>query len=512
VLQWFVKPGDKIQAFDKICEVQTDKATDQITSPFDGTVTKLYAEVGGVAKVGTALIDVELPDGAEAPASATPAAPAAAAAPAAPAASSAPGAAVVPFNLSDIGEGTLEVQVLQWFVKPGDTIQAFDKICEVQTDKATDQITSPFDGKVVKLYAEVGGVAKVGTPLMDVEVTDPEVIAHAKGARPAASEPAPAAAATSSAPAGTPTPTGAKPLATPAVRRIAMENKVDLRQVPATGKGGRIMKEDILRFLSGAPAAPATTAAPATKTAPAATGAARPSREDRVEVIAGIKKAMVKSMNAALLIPAFGAKDEVEMNALIRVRDELRPVVKERYGVKLSFMPFFIKAASLALDQYPGINAWTNEGCTELIYKGSHNIGFAMDTPTGLIVPNIKDVQDMSIADIAVEMQKLMERGRNNAFTKADLSGGTFTLSNIGSIGATYTAPVIFPPQVAIGALGRMMKVPRFDAKDNVYASQVVNVSWSADHRVVDGATMVRFGNQFKEYIERPSTMLVNLK
>jgi 2-oxoisovalerate dehydrogenase E2 component (dihydrolipoyl transacylase) len=435
---------------------------------------------------------------------------------------------VVPFKLSDIGEGTLEVQILQWFVKPGDKINAFDKICEVQTDKATDQITSPFDGIVTKLHAEVGGVAKVGHALIDVETEDADVIAAAgKSTKPAGGETASGAAkpaGSSAAPkkdaateGSTARATGEKPLATPAVRRIAMEHNVDLRDVPASGKQGRVMKDDILAFLEGgakpSPSAATTTAAASSGSAAAARHVATTSqRQDRVEVIAGVKKAMVKSMNAALKIPAFGASDEIEMTGLIAVRDQLRPLALADLGLKLSYMPFFIKAASLALDRYPSINAHTNEECTEVTYKGSHHIGFAMDTPTGLIVPNIKDVQDKSIFDIAVDMNKLMEKGKANAFSKADLTGGTFTLSNIGSIGATYTSPVIFPPQVAIGALGRMVRVPRFDASDKVYAANIVNVSWSADHRVVDGATMVRFGNQFKDYIEKPALMLSTLK
>jgi 2-oxoisovalerate dehydrogenase E2 component (dihydrolipoyl transacylase) len=434
---------------------------------------------------------------------------------------------VVPFKLSDIGEGTLEVQILQWFVKPGDTVQAFDKICEVQTDKATDQISTPFDGIVRKLHAEVGGLAKVGHPLIDVETEDPDYANYGKAAG-AAHAPAAAgagAAKTQSTPstpvaaaaAASQRAAGEKPLTTPAVRRIAKEYNVDLFAVTATGKSGRILKEDILAFLEGGSAvAPAqTTAAASSATSQAArsvVSSGAPRREDRTEVIAGIKKAMVKSMNAALKIPAFGAADEIDMGALIKVRDELRPVFKERYDIKLSFMPFFIKAASLALDRFPAINAYTNDDCTEIIYKGAHNIGFAMDTPQGLVVPNLKDVHAKSIGELAVDMNALIERGRKNGLTKADLTGGTFTLSNIGSIGATYTSPVIFAPQVAIGALGRMVKVPRFDARDQVVATHIVNVSWSGDHRVVDGATMVRFGNQFKDYIERPATMLVDLK
>jgi 2-oxoisovalerate dehydrogenase E2 component (dihydrolipoyl transacylase) len=509
VLQVFVKEGDVVQEFDKLCEVQSDKATVEITSKVSGTIQKLYVTKGASANVGSVIADIRTDGDTDAPAvSAAPATPA-------PAPLASRGSSVVPFKLADIGEGILKVDVLQVFVKEGDIVQEFDKLCEVQSDKATVEITSKVSGTIQKLYVTKGASANVGSVIADIRTEADDVHGAAHSAPVAQASAPPAASAPSAA-----RPVNRKVLATPATRRIAMENNVDLSQVEPTGKGGRTMKEDVVRYLEGgrvvattvAPVAQLTVAPPAP---PAATASAYgvAAKADRTVAITGIRKAMVKAMTEANKIPSFGASDEIELTNLMRIRGEMKPLIEARdKSLKLSFMPFFLKAASLALLQYPELNAYTNEDCTELLVKGSHNIGFAMDTPMGLVVPNIKNVESKSIFDIAKDLQAMMAKGARGAFSPSDLQGGTFTISNIGSIGATYTKPVIFAPQVAIGAIGRMQKVPRFDANDNVVKAHIINVSWCADHRVVDGATMVRFNNLFKTYVEQPAMMLMDSK
>lgn len=430
---------------------------------------------------------------------------------------------VVPFNLADIGEGILNVEVLEVHVKVGDTISAFDKICEVQSDKATVEITSRFDGIIKKMHIVKGEQAQVGKAILDIEVEDDVAAEDAPAAKKDATDAAPTPAAASASTTDF-SASNSKVLAAPATRRIAKEQNIDLTKITPTGKNGHITKEDVINYLENgnkSPAAPAPPAVRAPVSAPAAasstpasSGAPVRIREDRTIQVTGIRKAMVKSMTEANEIPDFGASDEIEISALIKTREQLKPVFKDRSQgkVSLSFMPFFLKAASLGLLQYPDINAYTNKGCTEFTIKGSHNLGFAMDTPNGLIVPNIKNVQDKSLYEIAEDLARILETGKRGSVAQSDLMGGTFTISNIGSIGATYTKPVIFAPQVAIGAIGRLQKLPRFDAAGNVVAANIINVSWSADHRVVDGATMVRFNNLFKQYLEKPVTMLVDLK
>lgn len=427
----------------------------------------------------------------------------------------------VPFKLSDIGEGITEVTVKEWYIKEGDKVAQFDPICEVQSDKASVTITSRYDGVISKTYYAVDDMAKVGLPLVDIEVAGshsdaPVEELQEKDAIPLGDREDSIELPTE------------KILTTPAVRKMAIDNKINLKDVQGTGRDGRILKEDMLRHIetvnsrkkSSAPVQQAAAVSPqatAKQPAPSASKTTTVGKKsagvDRTEPIKGFKKAMVKSMNVALRIPHFGYCDEIDMTAMATLRHSLKEsaVVKER-GVKLSFMPFFIKAASMALHSFPVLNASVDEACENITYKSSHNIGFAMDTPLGLIVPNIKNVQDLSVMEVATELARLFELGHKGSLSPGDLTGGTFTLSNIGSIGGTYAKPVIMSPEVAIGAIGKVQVLPRFNHKGEVIRASIMQISWSADHRVIDGATMARFSNLWKAYLENPSTMILDLK
>jgi 2-oxoisovalerate dehydrogenase E2 component (dihydrolipoyl transacylase) len=245
------------------------------------------------------------------------------------------------------------------------------------------------------------------------------------------------------------------------------------------------------------------------------------SRGSRTEKIRGLQRAMVKSMTASALIPQLGLGEEVSMDALYALRQELKPLVQAN-GVRLTYLPFFMKAVSMALADFPLLNASVDEACENITYHHTHNISIAMDTSHGLVVPNVKHVEELSIVGIARELARLSVEATQSPprFSQEDLAGGTFALSNIGSIAGTYTSPVVMPPQVAIGALGRMrtIVVARQDAdggSDGDVAfdlGRVLHVSWSADHRVVDGATIANFSNAWKRYVESPHHMLVHLK
>jgi len=421
---------------------------------------------------------------------------------------------IVPFNLSDIGEGIKEVTVKEWFVKPGDRVAQFDNICEVQSDKASVTITSKFDGVITKLYYEVDDLAQTGDPLVDLEIEG-------------STDSAPMSETTERMDELEPVERSVKVLATPAVRRIASENNVVLSEVAGSGRDGRVLKEDILNYVaaqsqptSSAPAAPARTVAtppPARVATPPVRAAAPPPPpvvspgKDRTEPLKGMVKAMSKSMAEALKIPHFGYYEEIEMTNLVQVRKDLKSLALER-GVNLSYMPFIIKAASMGLLHYPIINSSIDVDRETVTFRHSHNIGVAMDTAQGLLVPNIKGVQNLSVFEIAVELVRLQELGLQGKLTSKDLSGGTFSLSNIGSVGGTYASPVILPPEVAIGALGKIRVLPRYNSKGEVYPAHIMNVSWSADHRLLDGATVARFSNLMKNYIESPAKLILDLK
>ncbi|CAI2342134.1 unnamed protein product [Caenorhabditis sp. 36 PRJEB53466] len=402
---------------------------------------------------------------------------------------------VVQFKLSDIGEGIAEVQVKEWYVKEGDTISQFDKVCEVQSDKAAVTISSRYDGVVRKLYHEVDGMARVGQALIDVEV---------EGDVPVEEQPKKEAAAS--------TPEAPKTSSSDASEAAHSLGKcLPLRPFAESQWKTRL---NVLRFLGQVPSDHVSGSTNIRSTHPAPLPSAKSYealKEDVAVPIRGYTRAMIKTMTEALKIPHFGYNDEINVDALVKLRGELKEFAKERH-VKLSYMPFFIKAASLALLEFPSLNATTDDKLEHVVHKASHNVCLAMDTPGGLVVPNIKNCEQRSIFEIAQELSRLMEAGKRQQIGREDLVGGTFTLSNIGAIGGTYASPVIFPPQVAIGAIGKIERLPRFDRHDNVIAANVIKVSWCADHRVVDGATMARFSNRWKFYLEHPSAMLAQLK
>ncbi|KAI8975361.1 2-oxoacid dehydrogenases acyltransferase-domain-containing protein [Mycotypha africana] len=435
--------------------------------------------------------------------------------------------AIKPFLLADIGEGITECEIIQWFVKPGSTVAEFDKICEVQSDKASVEISSRYAGKIVKLHHGVNDIAKVGAPLVDVETGDDEETVEDEGTRQSSTEEEASTHRAGSMDSSREV-TEVKQyrdlgegnngnsnqrsvLATPAVRRLAREKGVDLTQIRGTGKEGRVLKDDIIAYCSGA-----------------AIGKdshhqqqQQQQQQQQSMAMNSIQKAMFKTMTQSLSIPQLGFKDDIEIDATLKYRTALNEHIANhptRYPFKkMSYLPIFIKCLSIALTHYPIMNAslsgdMNDVNSIKINYRPSHNIGIAMDTPQGLVVPNIKDVQKKTIFDIAHEVHRLSELGKKNQLSMNDLKGGTITISNIGTIGGTYANPVIVSSELAIVALGRIQKLPRFDDHNNVIAKQVLPVSWSADHRVIDGATIARFGNYWKNLIENPALLATELR
>lgn len=223
---------------------------------------------------------------------------------------------------------------------------------------------------------------------------------------------------------------------------------------------------------------------------------------------------MVNKMKEAVDVPIFGYGEEIILNNLVKLRPEMKRISSE-YNIRVSYMSFFIKATSMAL-QSPNariLNAHVNKECTEIHYKSDHNIGIAIDTADGLVVANIKQCQLKSILEIAESLQILVDKARNSSLTSDDISGGTITLSNVGAIGGgTYCHPICFVPEVCIAAFGAMKEHPRYDSNGEIYKAQVMPVQWSADHRVIDGATMARFCNEWKGFLENPQHMLMHMR
>lgn len=498
IVEWLVKEGDRITEDQPVCDVMTDKALVQIPAVYDGVVTKLYYAKGDIAKVHAPLFEMDT-DGA-APVVAAPSAPAQTPA------AVATGKQLEDFILPDIGEGIVECEIVEWLIKEGDVLAEDQPVCDVMTDKALVQIPAKYAGKVVKLHYAKGEIAKVHSPLFQQEIAGTSTSAPATAATPVAAPlcAAKAAVASTAAPAG-----NGKALASPAVRRLARELSIDLSLVPGSGEKGRVFKEDVKAYANaGAKAVTAPAKAPALAVVAPVVSSTGGSR---VEPIKGIKAAMARQMQDSVsTIPHFTYCEEIDLTELIALRSQLKDQYAKQ-GIKLTLMPFFMKAMSLAMKQFPIMNSQVNSDCTELTYFDDHNIGIAVDSKVGLLVPNIKGCQNKSIVQIAQELTKLTDAAREGRVSPVELKGGTITISNIGAIGGTVATPIINKPEVAIVALGKTQLLPRFNAKGEVEGRSLMQISWSGDHRVIDGGTIARFTNLWKSYLEQPSSMLLSM-
>lgn len=298
-------------------------------------------------------------------------------------------------------------------------------------------------------------------------------------------------------------------LATPAVRGMLKELKLNIEDIEGSGKEGRVLKEDVQKHAEAAKQTSRPTATPAT---PAAVSSQQV--EDRVHTLTPVQSGMFKQMTKSLSIPHFLYTDSIDFSSLTQLRKKYN--VNREKADRITPLPIIIKAVSLALQQYPLLNAHldttTNPAKPQLLIKGSQNIGVAVDSPSGLLVPVIKNVQNHSIASLAQEITRLADLARTGKLTSADLSGATFTLSNIGSIGGSAVAPVIVTPQVGILGIGRSKIVPAFGENDELIKKEECIFSWSADHRVIDGAYVARAAEEVKRSIESIESMLVRMR
>ena len=512
LVKWLVAEGDVIEEDQPVAEVMTDKALVEIPAPYKGRVTRLYHKEGDIAKVHAPLFELVEEDGEGAASNAAPETPTktntadSAPSPAPQTAAGDGDDTPEDFILPDIGEGIVECEVVEWLVAEGDEIEEDQPVVEVMTDKAMVEITAPKAGRVTKLYHEQQAMAKVHAPLFAFIPREREEGAAPKPA--ASAQPAPEAKPAVNAPSQK---TGHQRIpASPAVRRLVRENNLNLADIVGSGKDGRVLKADVLAHLEQ----PAKPAAAEPSPAPAAGRSRRApagEQEVRVEPIRGMKAAMARSMVAsASTIPHFNFSEDIDVTDLLKLREQLKPVAEAR-GSRLTLMPFIMKAMALAVQEYPILNSQLNDDATEIHYLPSCNIGMAVDGKAGLIVPNVKGVEHLTLLEVADEVARLTEAARSGRVSQDDLKGGTISISNIGALGGTYAAPIINAPEVAIVALGRTQKLPRFDADGQVVERAIMTVSWAGDHRIIDGGTIARFCNLWKGYLESPQTMLLHM-
>ena len=422
------------------------------------------------------------------------------------------------FKLPDIGEGIAEGEIVKWFVAVGDTINEDDTLLEVQNDKSVEEIPSPVTGKVVNVVVPEGTVANVGDVLIEID-------APGHNDAPASAPAAAASTTSSSAPAAAAVvPVAADPskrvLAMPSVRQYAREKGIDITTVPATGKGGRVLKSDIDAVAAGgapvAAAAPATTteapaAAPkaaatpvAAPIAPAASGEAQ-TREKLTPMRKAISKAMVNSKHTAPHVTLF---DDVEVSKMWDHRKKFKDTAAKQ-DVKLTFLPYVVKALVATMRDFPILNASIDDTTEEIVYKNYYNIGIATDTPNGLFVPNIKNADSKGMFAIASEITSNAQKAMSGKLAAGEMRDGTVTISNIGSARGGWFTPDINYPEVAILGVGTIDQQPIVNEDGELAVGRVMKLSLSFDHRIVDGATAQNAMNNIKRLLADPELLLM---
>jgi pyruvate dehydrogenase E2 component (dihydrolipoamide acetyltransferase)/2-oxoisovalerate dehydrogenase E2 component (dihydrolipoyl transacylase) len=408
------------------------------------------------------------------------------------------------FTLPEIGEGVYEAELIQWLVKPGDAVKRGQNLLEVMTDKATMEIPSPFIGTIAELKAEPGAKLKVGQVILSYTGAEkPAAVPVAAQAASTPATPARAPATANGANGPAPVSSGSRVAvkAAPSVRYLARKLGVDLGTIEGSGPGGRILLDDVTARFTPLPAGEQT---PAPQRRPP--DFSRPGTRIKMQ---GLRRKIAEHMVLAKqTIPHYSYVEECEVTELVRLRESLRePFAKA--GVKLTYLPFFVKAAVAALKDVPIVNASLVEADGEIVLHDRYNIGIAVSTPSGLIVPVIRDADKKDIAALAREIDRLSNDARNGKSKRDDLLGGTFTVTSVGNLGGLFSTPVINHPEVAILGLGKIVRRPVYDDAGQVRPADLIYLSLSFDHRVVDGAVGAAFTNAILRHMKNPAAMLL---
>lgn len=413
------------------------------------------------------------------------------------------------FKLPDIGEGVHEGEVVKWFVKEGDAVRENDPVVEVMTDKVTVQIPSPVTGTILQRRAKEGEVVKVGATLVvfgEAGESAPSSMAAPSGASAATVPPAPPKAGIPA-----PPPAAGEVLAAPAVRRLAKELNAGLASIRGSGPQGRVTEEDVRRAARGPAAAPAPghrgpdVKAPPTRAAPVpATSAAG---EERVPIL-GLRKRIFDKMAKSMATAAhFTYVEEVDMTQLVHLREQLKDT-GERKGIKLTYLPFIVKAVLAALKEFPMLNASVDDDFGEIVIKRYYNIGIATATEEGLTVAVIHEADRKDVWPLAREIERLATAAREKKLGLQDVQGSTFTITSLGKEGGVFATPIINWPEVAIVGVHKIEKRPVV-RNDQIVLREMMYLSCSFDHRVVDGHVGAAFVQAVRNYLEHPATIFV---
>jgi pyruvate dehydrogenase E2 component (dihydrolipoamide acetyltransferase)/2-oxoisovalerate dehydrogenase E2 component (dihydrolipoyl transacylase) len=406
------------------------------------------------------------------------------------------------FALPEIGEGVYEAELVRWLVQPGDAVKRGQNLVEVMTDKATMEVPSPFAGTITTLKGEPGKPIKVGQVLLEYTSTGNGVPVESRPTPSVATAPSPARQA---APAGNGARLTATPMsvrAAPSVRQMARKLGVDLTTLRGSGPEGRVLLDDLTQELRQR----------------AGEETPKPRRIEPVQdfgkpgtrlALAGLRKRIAERMvQSTKTIPHYGYVDECEVTELVRLRTSLKEAYA-RAGIKLTYLPFFVKAAVAALKEVPLVNASLDEEAQEIVLHDRYHVGIAVATPAGLIVPVVRDADRKDIGTLAREIDRLSSEARAGRSRREDLRGSTFTLTSVGNIGGLFSTPVINHPEVGIMGIGKVVRRPVYDDAGEIRPVEIVYLSMAFDHRVVDGAVGAAFTNAIIRQLTNPAVMLL---
>jgi len=432
------------------------------------------------------------------------------------------------FKFPDIGEGLEEGTIVEWYVSKGQQVESGQSLVQVETDKVTTDIPSPKDGTIVAMYGKEGETINVGDPLAEIEIEGVEgeqaqeeaqqepagpsqegveeeegagVVGTIEVAGEGSHLPSSQEGLEAKEQAGEEAKPRKKALATPVARALAKDLGVDINNITGTGPGGRVMKQDIHDY-----AAKATAKASEKAAAPAA---AEPEQTVEVEDLTQIRKTIAKNMTRSKQNAAhMTVMDEVEISELVRIRNKYKEKYKDR-GVKLNYLPFVLKATALALKKHRQLNAEMDLDNDRMLFKRYYNIGIAVDTEKGLVVPVIRNVDQLTIFELAQKTAEIAQKARDGELTMEDMKEGTFTITSYGSIGGQFAQPVINYPQAGILGVGRILKKPVVNDQDQIVPGHILPLSMSVDHRIVDGGEVSRFLNTMMQYLGDPITLIM---
>ncbi|MXQ09677.1 2-oxoglutarate dehydrogenase complex dihydrolipoyllysine-residue succinyltransferase [Alphaproteobacteria bacterium GH1-50] len=503
VATWFKKPGDSVQVDEMLCELETDKVTVEVPSPAAGTLGEIVAKEGET--VGVDALLATLNEGAaakEAPKSEAKAeskADAPAKADPAPKGGSG-GGQTVDVMVPTLGESVAEATVATWFKKAGDSVAQDEMLCELETDKVSVEVPAPASGVLQEILKNEGETVEAGGKLA-VMTRGGEGQAHSveEGAHETTQQDG------GRGPVETGSGSGRDVEDAPSAKKLMAENNLSASDVTGTGRDGRIMKEDVQKALSSPKQADAPAPAQAPRAPVAAEDAAREERVKMTRLRQTIARRLKDAQNTAAMLTTY---NEVDMTATMELRKEYKDLFEKKHGVKLGFMSFFTKACCHALKEVPEVNAEIDG--TDVVYKNFVHMGVAVGTPNGLVVPVVRDADQMSFAAIEKKIAELGMRARDGKLSMAEMQGGTFTISNGGVYGSLMSSPILNPPQSGILGMHKIQERPMV-VNGEIVIRPMMYLALSYDHRIVDGKGAVTFLVRVKEALEDPRRLLMDL-